>query len=117
MDGGGDDRPRALFAAGRFLHWTTRVLSLSPPADRLLDKDNPPLISPRQIRKVSSPFRKILTGAALFVFICVTAVLCYMAAGWDLLDSIYMVVITIFGVGYGEVQPVDSPGLARSRLP
>jgi len=27
-------------------------------------------------------------------------------AGWAVLDAIYMVTITIFGVGYGEVQPV-----------
>ena len=34
-----------------------------------------------------------------------------MAAGWELADSIYMVVITIFGVGYGEVQPIESTSL------
>jgi len=34
-----------------------------------------------------------------------------MTPGWDILDAIYMVVITIFGVGYGEVQPLDSPEL------
>ncbi len=31
-----------------------------------------------------------------------------MAAGWPLADSIYMVIITVFGVGYGEVQPIQS---------
>jgi len=60
---------------------------------------------------VSAPIRKILTGILLFFSICVIAVLGYMAAGWKLEDSIYMVIITIFGVGYGEVQPVQSPGL------
>jgi len=59
----------------------------------------------------SRPFRKIITGIALFLAICVTAVIGYMAAGWKLEDSIYMVIITIFGVGYGEVQPVQSPAL------
>ncbi len=34
-----------------------------------------------------------------------------MAAGWRLADSIYMVIITIFGVGYGEVQPIESTNL------
>jgi voltage-gated potassium channel len=32
-------------------------------------------------------------------------------AGWSFLDAIYMVVITIFGVGYGEVRALDSPQL------
>ncbi len=59
----------------------------------------------------STPLRRILTGGALFVFICAVAVAGYMAAGWRLDDSVYMVVITIFGVGYGEVRPIESPQL------
>lgn len=59
----------------------------------------------------SSPFRKIYTGVALFLMICVGAAVGYMAAGWSVEDSVYMVIITIFGVGYGEVRPVDSPSL------
>ncbi|MBS0264729.1 MAG: potassium channel protein [Planctomycetes bacterium] len=47
-------------------------------------------------------------GAAVFAGICVLAVVGYMSAGWKLSDAVYMVVITIFGIGYGEVQPVDS---------
>ncbi len=43
--------------------------------------------------------------------ICVIAITGYVAAGWDLADSIYMVINTIFGVGYGEVNPIDSPDL------
>lgn len=34
-----------------------------------------------------------------------------MAHGWKIDDAIYMVIITIFGVGYGEVRPIESPGL------
>ena len=59
----------------------------------------------------SGPFRKMVAGILLFLLICVVAVIGYMAAGWRLADSIYMVIITIFGVGYGEVQPVQSSGL------
>ncbi len=60
---------------------------------------------------MSGPFRKIVTGIVLFVLVCTVAISGYMAAGWSLPDSVYMVVITIFGVGYGEVQPVQSNGL------
>lgn len=56
-------------------------------------------------------FRRIFTGAIFFIITSVVAVVGYTLAGWNLLDAIYMVVITIFGVGYGEVQPVDSPTL------
>lgn len=59
----------------------------------------------------SGPLRKVFTGIALFVVVCVVAVIGYVAYGWPLDDSIYMVIITIFGVGYGEVQPVQSPAL------
>ena len=60
---------------------------------------------------LKSPFRRILIGA-LFFFITITvAVVGYIIAGWTLLDAIYMVVITIFGVGYGEVNPLETTSL------
>lgn len=55
----------------------------------------------------------MLTGATLFVLVCVFAVGGYLSAGWRLDDAVYMVVITIFGVGFGEVQPINTP-LLRS---
>lgn len=60
---------------------------------------------------VSAPIRKIITGVAIFLLVFVVAVIGYVASGWKLDDAIYMVIITIFGVGYGEVQPVRSPAL------
>lgn len=39
------------------------------------------------------------------------AVIGYWWAGWSLLEAIYMVTITIYGVGYGEVRPIDDPSL------
>ena len=33
----------------------------------------------------------------------------YIAAGWGVLDSAYMVIITLFGIGYGEVHPISDP--------
>jgi voltage-gated potassium channel len=61
--------------------------------------------------QASAPFRKIVTGISVFFGICIIGVIGYVSAGWLLTDSIYMVIITIFGVGYGEVQPVQSPWL------
>jgi voltage-gated potassium channel len=65
----------------------------------------------RHRMNISGPFRKMITGVLLFLAVCLVAVIGYVTAGWKLADSIYMVIITIFGVGYGEVQPVQSPGL------
>lgn len=53
----------------------------------------------------------MIVGVSLFLTVCCAAVVGYMAAGWRLDDAIYMVIITIFGVGYGEVQPIQSPAL------
>ncbi|MEB3229924.1 MAG: potassium channel protein [Leptolyngbyaceae bacterium] len=54
-------------------------------------------------------FKRIITGALFFLFTLFVAVVGYMGFGWELMDAVYMVVITIFGVGYGEVQPIESP--------
>lgn len=59
----------------------------------------------------SSSVRKTLIGASVFGITCIIAVIGYRLAGWHTLDAIYMVVITMFGVGYGEVQPVNDPML------
>ena len=58
---------------------------------------------------MTGPFRRIITGIVFFLLVCVVAVIGYLFAGWELADAVYMVVITIFGVGYGEVQPIQSP--------
>ena len=60
---------------------------------------------------MTGPFQRILTGVASFLLVCAIAVTGYIWAGWQPMDALYMVVITIFGVGYGEVQPVTSAGL------
>lgn len=57
------------------------------------------------------PFRRILIGAMFFVITIVVAIAGYIVSGCPFLDSVYMVVITIFGVGYGEICTVDSPSL------
>ena len=60
---------------------------------------------------MQTSFKRIITGTAIFALTVVVAVTGYVLAGWTLLDAIYMVIITIFGVGYGEVQPLTSANL------
>ena len=60
---------------------------------------------------IQSSFQRILIGALFFSITLLVAVAGYILAGWTPLDAIYMVVITIFGVGYGEVEPLDTPSL------
>lgn len=54
-------------------------------------------------------FQRIRTGIGLFAVTIITAVIGYIVLGWSGLDAVYMVVITIFGVGYGEVRPLETP--------
>lgn len=56
-------------------------------------------------------FRRVLWGGAFFVATCAVGTVGYVIAGWTPIDAFYMVIITIFGVGYGEVRPVATPEL------
>lgn len=60
---------------------------------------------------LSNPIRKILTGMGVCLVSSLLALFTYTAAGWSLLDATYMVVITLFGIGYGEVHPISDPAL------
>ena len=60
---------------------------------------------------MQSSLKKVLFGALFFVVSCVVAIIGYTVAGWTVLEAFYMVTITIFGVGYGEVRPIDDPSL------
>lgn len=54
-------------------------------------------------------FHRILTGIAFFTCTVLFAVVGYALFGWELLDAFYMTIITVFGVGYGEVRPLRTP--------
>jgi voltage-gated potassium channel len=45
-------------------------------------------------------------GAAMFLSVIVIGATAYRLEGWTLGDAIYMVIITVFSVGYEEVEPV-----------
>lgn len=59
----------------------------------------------------ASPIQKMQRGIWIFGATIVVSITGYLLAGWSVLDSVYMVAITIFGVGYGEVRPVADPSL------
>jgi voltage-gated potassium channel len=50
-------------------------------------------------------------GAAMFLTVIVLGATAYHLSGWSVSDAIYMVVITVFSVGYEEVQPVSTTAL------
>ncbi len=60
---------------------------------------------------MNDSLRKVFIGSVFFLLTCVVAIVGYVMAGWTVLEAIYMVVITIYGVGYGEVRPIEDPSL------
>jgi voltage-gated potassium channel len=60
---------------------------------------------------MQSSFKTILRGLTFFCLTWFIAIVGYWWAGWGLLDAVYMTTITIFGVGYGEVRPMEDPRL------
>ncbi|MEN9216866.1 MAG: potassium channel family protein, partial [Gloeomargarita sp. HHBFW_bins_162] len=66
----------------------------------------------RERWQVSPGLRNLLLAVGLFLVVLVVGVFGYwVLAGWPLLDALYMMVITIFGVGFGEVRPLNTPAL------
>ncbi|TWU60208.1 Glutathione-regulated potassium-efflux system protein KefC [Rubripirellula tenax] len=52
--------------------------------------------------------RTLRNGLTFFGATFLIATAGYVLAGWNWVDSIYMVTLTIFGVGYGEVHPIET---------
>ena len=58
-----------------------------------------------------APFKKVLYAVILFVFALLVGTIGYMAVEhYSLLDSLYMTVITLSTVGYGEVHKLSDAG-------
>ncbi|MFY9655187.1 MAG: NAD-binding protein, partial [Methylocystis sp.] len=55
-----------------------------------------------------SPQRNLVGGLVFIILIAVAATAAYMSQGWSLRDSFYMVVLTIYTVGFQEVRPVNT---------
>lgn len=55
--------------------------------------------------------KQIIISTLLFVGLIMTGSIGYMIIeGWEFMDSLYMTIITLATVGYGEVQQVSGPG-------
>lgn len=57
---------------------------------------------------VARPFRNLAISVAFVLFVAACAIIAFMAAGWSFDDALYMVTLTIFTVGYGEVRPINT---------
>lgn len=54
------------------------------------------------------PGRRLIRSLGVLFLVGVISTIGYWMAGWPLIDAAYMVVITIFSVGYHEVHPIDT---------
>ncbi len=61
------------------------------------------------VRRERASHKTLRHGLSFFVATALIATVGYKLAGWSWIDSLYMVTITVFGVGYGEVQPLENP--------
>jgi voltage-gated potassium channel len=61
--------------------------------------------------QMTNPTRNLIYGLCGMIFTFIVGVGGYRWAGWDWSDAFYMVVISVFSVGYGEVRPIQDEGL------
>lgn len=55
-----------------------------------------------------SPWRTVGSIVAFMLIVVAVSTSAYMAAGWSFPDAFYMVLLTVYTVGYGEVHPIDT---------
>ncbi|WP_448527118.1 potassium channel family protein [Parathermosynechococcus lividus] len=60
-------------------------------------------------RPLTPALKRVVVGISFFLLTMAVAVIGYVSFGWNWLDAFYMYVITVFGVGYGEVRPLITP--------
>jgi len=63
------------------------------------------------VSSLRASIRNLFVGLLFILTVIALGTTGYVASGWSLTDAFYMVVITIFTVGYGEVRPVDTTWL------
>jgi voltage-gated potassium channel Kch len=57
----------------------------------------------------ADPARNLQLGLAYMAVVMLAATAAYVRAGWSLGDAVYMVIITVYTVGFEEVRSVDTP--------
>jgi voltage-gated potassium channel Kch len=62
-------------------------------------------------RLAVSPLRNLASIVTFVLVVVALSTLAYMYAGWSFDDAIYMVLLTVYTVGYGEVHPINTPYL------
>lgn len=55
-----------------------------------------------------SPVRNLTFGVLYMIVVMTLGVVSYMLDGWSFGDALYMVIITVYTVGYGETMPIDT---------
>jgi voltage-gated potassium channel len=58
----------------------------------------------------STALRRVVAGFVIFAFIVSIAWIGYLSFGCRPLDALYMVVVTVFGIGYSEFCPITDSG-------
>jgi voltage-gated potassium channel Kch len=66
---------------------------------------------PRMTGLLDSPIRNLTFGLLYIFLVMALATAAYVAVGWSFRDAIYMVIVTIYTVGYNEVRPINTPAL------
>lgn len=57
---------------------------------------------------LASPSRNLIVGLLYMAVVMTAATISYILAGWSLGDALYMVIITVYTVGFDEVRPLDT---------
>jgi voltage-gated potassium channel Kch len=85
----------------------------TPPGERRRPQPRPVrrVPKPRTTGLLDSPVRNLVVGGAFTGSVMVLATASYMSVGWSFRDAVYMVILTIYTVGYSEVRPIDTPAL------
>jgi voltage-gated potassium channel len=114
----GDDRPTADPDNGPVLELSAEAMSADRSTKLPTARERRPGSSairrvpkPRMTGLLDSPVRNLVAGVAYTVTVMILATAAYMAAGWSFRDAIYMVIVTVYTVGYNEVRPINTPAL------